>query len=310
MKYYFIINPKAGHGKGLQMIPQIKKVMEQRGRAYEIHITTHPGEGEAFIRERGDEGARFYVCGGDGTLHEAINGAYGNNNVSIGLIPTGTGNDFVKNFENRDAFFNIEAQLCGEEIPIDVICVNDRVAVNMINIGFDCDVVVEAEKMKRIPLVQGVLAYWLGLCKRFFGVMGQTLEITDDMGRCFRGEFLLCTFANGSFCGGAFQSSPYAQIDDGLLDFAGIRKFSRGKLLRMLPSYQKGTYLKKMQGDKGVQFQQCRGVKVHGEKPMYASVDGEIIEFLDLEMSIAPRAIQFILPLGASKAKKPKVDWV
>ncbi|NCC15239.1 MAG: YegS/Rv2252/BmrU family lipid kinase [Clostridia bacterium] len=311
MKHYFIINPEAGHGKGRHMIPKIQKEMEGRGISYQIHMTRFSGDAEAFIREKAQEGrwARFYVCGGDGTLHEAMNGAYGYPNVSIGLIPTGTGNDFVKNFTFRDAFFDIAAQINGTELPIDLIRVNEKLAVNMINIGFDCEVVVEAAKLKKYPLIQGVLAYWIGLCKRFCQPMGEEMEISDGNGMRLSGEFLLCTIANGSFCGGAFQSSPYAEIDDGLLDFAGIRTLSRLSLLRMLPSYQDGTYLQKMQGEKWVHFKQCEKISVHTRHPLCASIDGEIISFTDLKMQLEKRAVRFIVPKGVIKIEKRTADW-
>ncbi|WP_313526460.1 diacylglycerol/lipid kinase family protein [Anaerotignum sp.] len=309
MKYYFIINPEAGHGKARYMIPQVQKVLEGRGISYQIHMTRYPGDGEEFIREKAQDGrqARFYVCGGDGTLHEAFNGAYGYSNAAVGLIPTGTGNDFVKNFTEKSAFFNIESQINGTEIPIDLIRVNDKLAVNMINIGFDCEVVVEALKLKRYPFVRGSLAYWGGLCKRFCQPMGEEMEICDEDGMRLSGDFLLCTIANGSFCGGAFQSSPYAEIDDGLMDFGGIRTFSRMSLLKMLPSYQNGTYLEKMHGRKGLYFKQCKGLSVHTREPLFASIDGEIVSFTELKMKVEKRAARFVLPQGTNKKQKPQI---
>lgn len=309
MKHYFIINPKAGHGKGRDLIPKIQKEIENRGISYCIHMTRYPGDGEVFIREKAKNGrtARFYVCGGDGTLHEAINGAYGFSNASVGLIPTGTGNDFVKNFSPKDAFFDMEAQMNGTEIPIDLIRVNDRLAVNMINIGFDCEVAAEASKLKRYPFVRGPLAYWIGLCKRFCGPMGNEMVIFQGDDVIVSGEFLLCTVANGSFCGGAFRSSPYAKIDDGLMDFGVIRNFPRLKLLKMLPSYQNGTYLEKMKEDKGVYFKQCKNLTVHTRTPLFASVDGQIVSFSRLDIKIEKRAAKFIIPKGTVKIKKPKI---
>lgn len=309
MKHYFIINPEAGQGKGKEMIPQVQRTLAGRGISFHIHMTRFPGDGEGFIREKAQEGrpVRFYVCGGDGTLHEAINGAYGFTNASVGLIPTGTGNDFVKNFTQRDIFFDIEAQINGKEIPIDLIRINNKRAVNMVNIGFDCEVAVEASKLKKIPFIQGPLAYWGGLCKRFCLPMGEEMEITDGDGMRLSGKFLLCTIANGSFCGGAFQSSPYAQIDDGLMDFGGIRTFRRMSLLKMLPSYQNGTYIEKMQAKKGVHFKRCKNLIVRSKNPLFASIDGEIFSFTDLEMQVEKQAARFILPKGTSKVEKPKL---
>ena len=84
------------------------------------------------------ERLRFYACGGDGTLGEVVNGAAGQVNAEVGLIPIGTGNDFVRNFADAGDFFDIEAQVMGEARAIDLIKCNDRYGINVVNVGFDC----------------------------------------------------------------------------------------------------------------------------------------------------------------------------
>ena len=133
------------------------------------------------------------------------------------------------------------------------------------------------------------------------------MKISDEDGFKLSGDFLLCTIANGRFCGGAFRSSPYAEIDDGLMDFGGIRTFDRLSFLKLLPSYQNGTYLKKTNGRKKVHFKQCENLMVQAETPMFASVDGEVISFTSLEMKVEKQAARFILPKGATKIAKPNV---
>lgn len=306
---YFIINPAAGQGAAAKIVPEIERALAGKGLHYEIYETVSAGDCCAFVRKKAQTGEkmRFYVCGGDGTLHEAVNGAYGFANAAIGIIPIGTGNDFVKNFSGRRCFSDILAQILGEEIAVDLLCVNGKVAVNMINIGFDCDVVVQAGRLKKNRICQGVLAYIAGLCMRFVKPMGAQMEMTMADGARLDGEFLLCTIANGSFCGGAFQSSPYAQIDDGLFDFAAIRKQSRCRLLAMLPAYQRGTYLEKMQNREIVYFRQCSALTIRTPSPMLASIDGEIASFTALKIGIVKGGVHFIVPRGAAKKEKPAI---
>lgn len=306
---YFIINPAAGQGTAAKIVPEIERVMAGKGLHYEIYETAYSGDCRAFVREKAQTGEkmRFYVCGGDGTLHEAVNGAYGFANAAVGIIPMGTGNDFVKNFSGRRCFSDILAQILGEEIPVDLLCVNGKLAVNMINIGFDCDVVVQAGRLKKKRICQGVLAYIAGLCMRFVKPMGAQMQMTMADGARLDGEFLLCTIANGSFCGGAFQSSPYAQIDDGLFDFAAIRKQSRRRLLAMLPAYQRGTYIEKMQNQETVYFRQCRALTIRTQSPMLASIDGEIASFTTLKIGMVKGGVHFIVPRGAAKKEKPAI---
>ena len=147
--------------------------------------------------------------------------------VSVGIIPTGTGNDWIRNFDHPSAFRQIGAQVEATATPIDLIRANQHYALNMLNIGFDCNVVYAASQLKKRPFLQGPLAYIAGIMQELCHPMGTRLHIALENEEPLSGEFLLCTIANGSFCGGGFQSSPRAQINDELLDIAVIQKVSR-----------------------------------------------------------------------------------
>ena len=96
---------------------------------------------------------------GDGTFGEVVNGAVGVSGVSVGVVPIGTGNDFVRNFSSGELFFDIDAQIDGQEERIDILKCNDKYAVNMINIGFDCEVVKKKEVFNKKPFMPSKLAY-------------------------------------------------------------------------------------------------------------------------------------------------------
>ena len=160
MEHIFIMNPSAGQGKAKKLIPAIESALEEAGYAYHIYTTKAVGDAERFVRESCEEGktVRFYVCGGDGSFHEAVNGAKGFPQAEIGLIPVGTGNDFIRNFGRKNDFMDILSQVDGESMPCDVIDINGRYVVNMANIGFDCEVVVKAGEWKKKPLISGPVA--------------------------------------------------------------------------------------------------------------------------------------------------------
>lgn len=139
--------------------------MTGKGLPFFIHTTTAPGDAEQYVRAVCEKGlpARFYVCGGDGTLNEAVNGAAFCPHAAVGVIPLGSGNDFIRNFDKPALFGDILAQTEGEAVPIDLLSVNERYAVNMVNIGFDCEVVMQVDRFRQYPLIRGPFAYLLAV---------------------------------------------------------------------------------------------------------------------------------------------------
>ena len=136
-KHVFIVNPAAGKGvKQAELCEQIDRVCQKKGVDYEIHMTTCCGETTEYVRtcceQYPDTDLRFYACGGDGTVSEAVNGAYGFVNASVGVIPVGTGNDLVRNFEGNEAFLDVAAQPEGEVTELDLLQYNDKLCTNTV----------------------------------------------------------------------------------------------------------------------------------------------------------------------------------
>lgn len=300
MEHIFIMNPSAGQGKAKKLIPAIESALEEAGYAYRIYTTKAAGDAERFVRESCEEGktVRFYVCGGDGSFHEAVNGAKGFPQAEIGLIPEGTGNDFIRNFGRKNDFMDILSQVEGESMPCDVIDINGRYVVNMANIGFDCEVVVKAGEWKKKPLISGPVAYLMGIAAMFAKPMGSRMAFRWMDGTTMTGKFLLCTIANGSFCGGGFCSSPQAALDDGRMDVGIVNMISKRKFVRLLPKYKAGTYLDTKVGQEKVIYEKCRKLELAVSQPTNISIDGEISQFTYLKAEMVPRAFRFILPKG------------
>ncbi|HAQ40909.1 MAG TPA: lipid kinase, partial [Clostridiales bacterium] len=122
----------------------------------------------------------FYACGGDGTLHEVVNAACGFNHVSVGVIPCGSGNDFIKNFDNADNFHSIESQINGKSVNLDLIKVMNEFAVSVCNIGFDADAAFNMHKFKKVPFVSGSGRYFLSVFYCLMKKLGKNLEIIID----------------------------------------------------------------------------------------------------------------------------------
>ena len=306
MEHIFIINPSAGQGKAGKLIPQIRKVLEGTGYAYSIYKTKAAGDAENFVREicETEKDVRFYICGGDGSFHEAVNGAKGFPQAEIGLLPTGTGNDFIRNFGNKKDFLDILSQVEGNSVACDAIEINGRYVGNMANIGFDCEVAAQVGKWKQKPLIRGPVAYLIGVAAEFARPMGKRMSFRWADGTTMTGRFLLCTLANGCFCGGGFCSSPKAVLYDGLMDVGIVQMLPRRKFVGILPKYKTGAYLETKLAEEKVLYEKCRKLELAVAEPTNISIDGEISQFTYLKAEMVQHAFRFIIPKGLEDNRK------
>lgn len=313
MKYVFFVNPMAGQGDTTShLIEAIKTAAVHLGvsASTSVYKTKSVGDGKKaatrFAEGLLGEEAKFFACGGDGTLSEIINGVVDFDNVSVGCIPVGTGNDTVRNFPQAGDFMDIEAQMKGTPKPIDLIkyegvingTLQARYCVNMFNIGFDCNVVELAGRLKKKPLIAGSTAYLMAVFGMFVEKRGIKLKLVENDETLLDGQVLLCSISNGSFCGGGIKSSPQAAMDDGVFDINIINNVSRTTFLKLFPKYKKGTHLDSKGVEKIVTVRKSTDVKLYPqEKNFFLCADGEIFLAEAIEFSIAPAAISFIVPI-------------
>ena len=302
MKNYFIINPKAGKGKHAETLSEkISSACERCGADYEIYLTASVGDATRFVKEKCAEGAtlpaRFFACGGDGTLGEVVNGAVGTEGAFVGLIPSGTGNDFVRNFSDKELFFDIEAQLGGENVQIDVLKCNDVYAINMINIGFDCEVVKKKESIQARGILPSKLAYIFGLVGTLARKPGVKARISFDGGETFESKYLLTTYANGKFCGGGFHSNPLATLSDGECDVLLVNDISRTRFVSLVGSYKKGTHINP-KTEKILSTRKAERIDIEFFGTQSISIDGELFDFERITISCVRGALGFTVPRG------------
>ncbi len=319
MKHIFIMNPAAGKGKaGKVFLPKIIETSKRLGIDYEIHRTLAPGDALHFVKSRceaaraGDEpGAagseetstmRFYACGGDGTLNEVANGAFGCAKAEIAMIPAGTGNDFPRYFGKREYFEDIERQILGEARTIDLIrYASDsevRYCVNMFNIGLDCNVADKVAEIKDNPFVPAPIAYGLGVGIILLKKEGVTLEISLDNGEAFSGDLMLVAIGNASYCGGGFKGVPGADVADGLIDVSIVGNISRRTFLSLLGKYRKGTHLEDPVVKIFLTYRKCKSLTIKPQGMMKLCTDGEITMMGETTFTIEPACMKFSVPQG------------
>ncbi len=303
----FVVNPKAGQGKNIPaLLENIRKTGQRLETEVQIYLTQSVGDAERFVREYCKEHgkARFIACGGDGTLSEVLNGAADCEGAEIGVMPCGTGNDFCRNFPEGQ-FQNVAAQLQGDSVFCDAIGYHTELAgetrtgycINMVNIGFDCNVADMTAHMKQKPFVSGSMAYFLSIFAVLIQNKGADLRIEIDGEVYHEGPLLLSSVANGCYCGGGIKSNPLASVQDGKININIIREISRLKVIRILPHYMKGDFLELSGIENIISSVKCDSVCVTPlSGDLRISNDGEIIEVGKTEFHIVPKAFRFVVP--------------
>ena len=308
MIFHFILNPKSGRSpQQKKMEKEIKEACAKRQLSYHIYYTTCAGDATKYVNEMikiSQERQRFICVGGDGTINEIANTAPCNPNVEFGVIPSGSGNDFVRNFTRTELFSKIDAQIDGDTEVIDLIKCNDCYSVNMLNIGFDCEVVKQVENIKKIKIIPPALSYIAGVFVTFFKPFGTQMRIIFDDGEIIEKKMTLTAIGNGRFCGGGFMAAPRAFLQDGMLDICAIDKVSRLDFIRLVGSYQKGTHLENKHAMKFIKYKQASHFKMEFDKELSVCNDGEIIYAKEIDFTVVPKAFHFVVPKG-SKLKFP-----
>lgn len=338
MKYLFLVNPAAGKGsqKGRRsaeknlarmevFIRQIRQTAEKLGGEARIEQTEGTGDAERkaadFAARTKGEPARIYACGGDGTLNEVINGVYGFPDVEIGVFPIGTGNDTVRNFRDpsghpirKEEFLNPEKQMLGKTQAVDLLRYEGvlngrfqtRYCINMLNNGFDCNVVACAGRLKKKRFISGSVAYLIAVFLMFVKKQGIRLVVEGDGQVLSRGNVLLCAAANGCYCGGGIKGLPMAVMNDGKIELSILKNMKRRTFLRLLPRYADGTYLSDPQADRLVIRGKFSRVSLlpDGEESFFTCADGEITETTGIQIEAVPGGIRFIVPETAAAEEK------
>lgn len=305
MKQVFFINPAAGKGKGPEiLIPLIEKYFEGKDDEVKIIITEAVGDAKekARVEAQTGEEANFYACGGDGTFFEVLNGAYGYPNVNLGVIPCGSGNDFLKFFSSRDPFIDVAAQAEGKAVPMDVIKVDDTYCINICSLGMDAVVADGMSRFKRLPLVSGGMAYKLSVVKTLLGKIGQRAKITVDGKELGVFDCLFAVCANGPVYGGGYISAPNANPMDGRLEWLIVEKISKLKILKFIKLYEAGKHEDLPICHHG----HCNVMEIEAFSDEPINLDGEIIHKNKIRFELVRKGIKFILPKGIYEAFEKK----
>lgn len=289
-----LCNPVAGTGKAAKALEEVKSLLQQAGVRYTVKETQYPGHGTELARQAAREGCTtLCALGGDGSVREAAQGLAGTGCV-LGIIPCGTGNDFVKPLGiPTDIPGAVDVLLYGKILKVNRCRANDQPFINVAGFGFDVDVLDSVELFKA-GTKSGRLAYLKGLFHALGHFHLRQVEYSIDGGQSVSCDCLLIAAGNGTHIGGGLGITPKADPTDGLLDFCIIHDVrGLGDVLALLPAFFRGTFLKKTR-----YVTYCRGKRLFAQcqPPSRIQVDGERMEGTPVTFSTEEETMQVLVP--------------
>ena len=304
MKHLFIINPAAGsRNRTGDYSEVIHKTCRERGLDYDIRVSTAPGECRRFAREAAESGeeVRLYACGGDGTLNEVMSGAAGYDNVAVTVYSGGSGNDFVKLFDDPKAFFELDRLLDAEEATFDLIDCNGDFSLNICSVGLDARIGTDVANYKRLPLLHGFRAY---VASTVINVIRGVFEhyVVEIDGETIDADQTMICICNGRYYGGGFHAMPDADPTDGKMDVLLVKKISRLQVPTVIGKYKNGRY--KELGHIA-RYVRTDRVVIRCDKPTAINLDGELRTAQVMDFRISDKKLRFFYPRGLSYAVKP-----
>ncbi len=278
---HFIVNIKSGKGKSLKSVRKITDYCALHAIEYSLHITRYQGHGAQIAKELSlsEKDVTIVAVGGDGTFHEVINGIENFENVTVGFIPCGRGNDFARTagFKKKpvEALKDI---LKGEITYYDYIQVGEKRCLNVAGTGMDVDVLLRVDGSdKKLTYLKSLIT-----CLAKFDPYKVTVTVNGETNSY---DCLMVGVCNGKTFGGNMKICPYAEVDDGLLDLV-IVTVPNGKIAPCIPKFLAGKHI----GQYWTVYSRCESVVIKCDKPV--QLDGEIYNDLVLDCKIVKKGIR------------------
>jgi len=304
--YLAIVNPAAGGGRSRKMLGPALERLRAGGVAVEVAETRGAGDATRIAREAYGRGMRrFIAVGGDGTSYEVVNGLFpeagggsdagmagGGARPTLGFLPLGTGNSFLRDFSDRGVEHAIESLIAGRGQSCDVLRLRHRGGVihyiNLLSVGFPADVAtLRARRFSSQGELGYIISIFLGLARlhrRPFPVRVDG-ETEFDRRRC-----LFLTFNNSKFTGGTMMIAPKAEVNSGLIEYVRWGAIGRLGLIGNLPRLYDGTHIEHPMAERKA----VRRVEFELEAPVDVMVDGEVLTLDCEELDVLPGALSVV----------------
>jgi YegS/Rv2252/BmrU family lipid kinase len=294
-RFFAIVNPAAGGGRSAKLAGPALTRLREKGLSIDVIASTGRGHAVALAREAYDQGyRRFLAVGGDGTAHEILNGIFthaaANARISLGFLPVGTGNSFLRDFAAQDsAEAALQALLQNRKRPVDLLRLThskgEIFAFNLLSVGFTADVATLTNRYFK-PL--GALGYLFGVFLRVAQLRRRAFNLRcDDDQNWDNRRCLFLSFNNSKYTGGTMLIAPNADPSDALIEFVRWGPIGRLGLLRMLPKLYDGTHIHHPLASRRA----VRRVEFDLPAPVDVMIDGEIANLEVRSLDIIPAAL-------------------
>ncbi len=293
-KFYLVVNPKGGAKKGLEILKKVRPIFENSGAQIDVLETEYAGHAEEYAKKmdyKGYDG--FCAIGGDGTMHEVINGMLKREDgqmLPIGLITGGTGNAFMHDLECLDPIESVERIMKGHLRPVDIARVDANgqlfYAFNIIGWGMVTDATSLAEKLR-----------WLGEARYNIGAIYEVIKSKKRISKLIIDneeiieDFVFIIACNTIHTGKAMKIAPLAKVDDGKIDIVIVRKASRVQLLKLFPKLFTGEHI----DSPLVEYDQIECFSIVPEETSAITIDGELIGQTPINVQLESQKINVLV---------------
>jgi YegS/Rv2252/BmrU family lipid kinase len=300
-KWLVILNPTSGQGSSQKKWPKIKQLLDHYGFQYQLEITQYPKHSIRIVHDYIEKGFRHFICiGGDGTLHNIVNGIMSQNitlsqNIHVGIIPIGTGNDWVKTHHISNVMEsaiktilkgNLQCQDIGK---IEIMGENLKPVYfnNMAGIGFDAYVVSKVNTLKKV----GKFSYLLGAMLGLFSFKNFNCEVYINSKLQYSGKVLMVLVGLCKYSGGGMQLTKNPNAFDGVFDVSIAKNLSKFEIIKKLGHLFNGKITNHLK----VESLQTHTIEIKPtEKALpFIQADGELLGKGNFKISIIEKAFSF-----------------
>jgi YegS/Rv2252/BmrU family lipid kinase len=292
-KWAFIVNPVAGNGFAATILPELKRNLEKRNIQAEIALTERYGHATELSERFLNTGYTHIIgVGGDGTMNEISRPLIGHKDVITGLIPAGTGNDFIQILGFPDRFSDREWDIFfeGKTAEIDTGNCNGKIFLNGMGLGFDAEVAAENYTEPGKVKKGGKNKYIWHIVKTLLFFREKKMKVTVNGNEAVSTDCFINTIASGRRFAGGFLLTPEAIADDGLLDVCMIRKLNLFQRFSMLMKVPSGKHI----NESKVNYYKTDRISLEFKSEVPFHVDGELFFSSRFDVSVKPSSLKII----------------
>jgi len=293
-RYYITVNPHGGTKKGSKILSQVLPIFESENAEVTVIETEYAGHARDLAMDVDMTNYDGFCCiGGDGTMHEAINGLLKRKDKKrfpLGLITGGTGNSFMCDMNCQDPIDATKRILSGNRRFIDVLECNSNgdvyYAFNLVGWGMPTDINNLAEKMRWLGTQRYNVATLIEVMrnsKRFAELKVNGESITDD--------FAFIIACNTIHVGKGMKMAPKAQLDDGLVDVIIVPKVNRFSLLKLFPKLFTGEHINSPE----LQYKQVNSFSIIPKENNKLNIDGELLGTTPVNVRVLQKEIEILI---------------